>query len=220
MANGTAGRNYYISVAGVMGSGKTTLTNLLAKELGFHFFEEAVNENPYLSSYYQDPKSWAFKSQFFYLQEKISQLKKVQELLKNKSVAQDTPIYQDCFSYAQAQKVLGYMNDKEYRQYLQFFHDHINDLPVADLIIQLDAPLAVLESRIKKRARDFEKVIDRNYLRLLCDLQNQWIEDRESLRIIKVPTDDQKYDILRNVSYRQEIIQKIKSALWRRTSGV
>lgn len=220
MTDGAVGKNYYVSVAGVMGSGKTTLTNLLAKELGFHFFEEAVNKNPYLASYYQNPKSWAFKSQSFYLQEKISQLHKVQELLKDKSVVQDTPIYQDCFSYAQAQKVLGYMSDDEYQKYLQFFHSHINTLPAADLIVQLDAPLEILEARVKKRARDFEKAVDRSYLQLLCNLQNQWIDAQSSLNIIKVPTDDQNYDILRNPSYQQEIIKKIKSALFGRTSEV
>jgi deoxyadenosine/deoxycytidine kinase len=207
-------KNFYISVSGVMGSGKTTFANLLAKELGFPLFEEKVNENPYLADYYQEPHRWAFKSQLFYLEEKISQLREIQELLTRTSVIQDTPVYQDCFSYAHAQKFLGYMTDAEYAQYLSFFASHLPSLPVPHLIIQLDAPVEVLEERIQRRARSFEKTIDRTYLQLLAKLQNDWIAEHSSaLNILKVHTDNDSRDISANPAYQKELIAKIRTSL-------
>ena len=206
-------KNFYVSVAGVMGSGKTTMCNFLAKELGFNLFEEKVNENPYLASYYEEPKKWAFKSQLFYLQEKTSQLEEVKKLLAAKSVIQDTPIYQDGFSYAQAQKILGYMNDDEYQTYLKHLHAALPTLPAPDMIVQLDAPAEVLEARIRERARPYEKAVDKTYLELLSKLQNEWIGKHPHLKIIRVRTDDKENDLLLNEKYRQEFIRKIKTAL-------
>lgn len=197
-----------------MGSGKTTFCNLLSKELGFPLFEEKVSENPYLANYYKEPHKWAFKSQLFYLKEKISQLTEIQDLLREKSVIQDTPIYQDCFSYAFAQKSLGYMTDAEYEEYLSFFNSQLGALPAPHLIVQLDAPVDVLEARIKKRARSFEKAVDRTYLQLLAQLQNEWIERHSgTLNILKVHTDNEAHDLVGNADYCESVLRKIKKSL-------
>lgn len=203
----------YISVSGVMGSGKTTFTRLISRALTIPLFEEKVNENPYLAKYYAEPHKWAFKSQLFYLEEKIGQLLEVKRLLAESSVVQDTPIYQDSFSYARAQKLLGYMSDKEYDTYLDFLHSRMPALPTPHLIVQLDAPVAVLEERIKARARSFEQSIDRTYLELLVKLQNEWIENHPRLNVVRISTDQETHDLLVNDAYRGEVIEKIKSAL-------
>lgn len=205
--------NFYLSVSGVMGSGKTTFSRLLAKELGVHLFEEKVNENPYLANYYAEPHKWAFKSQLFYLKEKIGQLLKVKELLSVGSIVQDTPIYQDSLSYARAQKLLGYMNDEEYAEYLDVLHSHLPSLPMPHLIVQLDAPLHILEERIQKRARSFERSIDPSYLELLLKLQNEWLTERPELKVMRIATDNSAHDIAQNAAYQKEILENIKSAL-------
>src|SRR3990172_2702213 len=164
-------KNFYISISGVMGSGKTTVSRLIAKEFGFNLLEENFQENIYLPRYYEDPKSWAFHSQLFYLREKTAQLLKLKELLGYQNVVQDTPIYQDVFTYAKAQTVLGYMNESEHALYHKFFDLIREELPHPDLIIQLDASIPTIVERIKRRGRDFEKKIDMDYLELLSRLQ-------------------------------------------------
>jgi len=196
-----------------MGSGKTTMCTLLAKEFGFSLFEEKVNENPYLTNYYEEPHKWAYKSQLFYLQEKIAQLMEVKELLLTKHVVQDTPIYQDCFSYAYAQKLLGYMNEEEYANYLQFFSFNLPSLPAPHVIVQLDAPVSVLVERIKKRARTYEQAIDKSYLEMLSKLQQDWVTQHAQLNVVRIPVDNDQCDILGNETYRKECIQKIKQSL-------
>ena len=206
-------KHFYVSVAGLMGSGKTTLTKFLAKTLEFHFFEERVSDNKFLPLYYQDPKQWALHSQLFYLQEKISQLTKIKDLIKTSSVLQDTPIYQDCFTYARAQKELGYLSDEEYKLYMDFFNLLEAQLPKPDLIIQLDAPIALVEERIRLRGRDYEKNITRKYLELLNDLQNDWLSKNSNLNIVKVKTDNRDFDIANNLNYQSEMLKNIKSAI-------
>jgi deoxyadenosine/deoxycytidine kinase len=206
-------RHFYISVAGVMGSGKTSISHLLAEKLGFHFFEENVKENIFLPRYYQNPGEWALHSQLFYLREKAAQLLKLKELLGATNIIQDTPIYQDCFGYAKAQHRLSYMSDEDYRLYLSFFELLQPQLPVPDLIIQLDAAAPILEERIRRRGRDYEKFIDRNYLELLSELQDEWIAKNSHLRVIRLRTDNAELDVLKNLNYQQELFQDIKTAI-------
>lgn len=196
-----------------MGSGKTTMSKLLADHLGLHLFEEKVAENIFLPNYYQDPKKWAFYSQIFYLREKASQISKVKNLLSSNSVIQDTPIYQDAFAYAKAQKLLGYMTDEEHDLYLKFFEALHKDLPIPDLIVQLDASVPTLESRIRQRGREYEKSITAEYLKLLSDLQEEWIANNSHLRVVRISTDNPAKNILTNESYKQEFLNNIKTAV-------
>src|SRR3989344_2668829 len=110
-------RKLYLSIMGTIGSGKTTVAGLLAKELKFHLIEENFGENAFLSRFYTDMKRWAFHSQTFFLMEKISQMLETPKLFEKHSIIQDTPIQQDAFSYAKAQHVLGNMDDAEWRLY-------------------------------------------------------------------------------------------------------
>ncbi|HEY4519909.1 MAG TPA: deoxynucleoside kinase [Candidatus Paceibacterota bacterium] len=204
--------NVYISVSGVMGSGKTTFCRILAKKFGFHLMQEKVDQNPYLAKYYQEPHRWAFKSQVFYLIEKVAQLQETERLLQHTSVVQDTPIYQDSFSYARAQKFLGYMTNAEYDEYLSLLQAYLPKLLKPDLIIHLDAPLDTLEKRIRQRARNFEKTIDRTYLQLLQKLQSDWIQQHSStIHIITIPTDNVTHDITLDPKYQTEVLSVIEN---------
>src|SRR5689334_14128909 len=114
-------KHLYIALMGSLGSGKTTASRLLAKELGFHLLEENFGENAFLPRFYADMKRWAFHSQTFYLMEKITQMRQTAEFLKTKAVIQDTAIYQDAFSYAKAQHVLEHMDDEEWKLYRRIY---------------------------------------------------------------------------------------------------
>ncbi len=201
----------YVSIAGLLGSGKTTAANLLADKLGFYPFEEKVNENKFLPLFYQDPQRWAFHSQLFYVREKASQLVKIKKIINETHVVQDSPVYQDYLTYAKAQQILGNMNEDEFALYEKFFHVLNRDLPVPDLIIQLNASVPSIMERIKLRARDYEKKIDSKYVELLMRLQNEWIAKNPKLNIVSIDTN--AVDIAHNPKHQAEFIKVVKAHL-------
>ncbi len=183
-------KNLYITVAGVMGSGKTTASKLLAKEFNFLHFEENPSENFFLKSFYDEPERWAFHVQSFYLHERSLQLTRIKDLLAENGVVQDSPIFQDYLTYARAQKILGYMTENEFSLYERFFHTFSQNLPVPDVIVQLDASLPKVKERIHRRARSYEKKIDDSYLELLIQLQKEWLKNHTQSKILVVDTDN------------------------------
>lgn len=190
MSSELTSKPLYISIAGVMGSGKTTASNLLAQKLGFDLFEEKVNENKFLPLYYRDPKRWSLHSQLFYLHEKAEQLSKINLLLTKNSIIQDSPIYQDYLTYAKAQYILGHMNHDEFNLYEKYFNSLKQNILTPHLIVQLDTSIDTLINRIKKRNRDYEKTIDKPYLELLSNLQKEWVNTHPHLNILKINTDN------------------------------
>jgi len=204
-------KNHYISVAGIMGSGKTTAANLLARELNFHLLEENVKENVFLPLFYKDAKRWALPAQLFYLREKTHQLEKIKNLLTKASVIQDSPIYQDHFTYAKAQLLLGNMSNDEYALYQNFFDVFHQNLPIPDLIIQLEASLPVIHSRIQNRARDYEKEVDPAYIKLLHGLQKDWLSQSPHLKIATVNTDN--LNLAASPAHQKEFVEMVKKKL-------
>lgn len=190
MSSELTSKPLYISIAGVMGSGKTTASNLLAQKLGFDLFEEKVNENKFLPLYYLDPKRWSLHSQLFYLHEKAEQLSKINLLLTKNSIIQDSPIYQDYLTYAKAQYILGHMNHDEFNLYEKYFNSLKQNILTPHLIVQLDTSIDTLINRIKKRNRDYEKTIDKPYLELLSNLQKEWVNTHPHLNILRINTDN------------------------------
>lgn len=201
----------YISIAGVMGSGKTTASNLLSKNLGFKLFEETVVENKILPLYYQNPKRWSFHLQLFYLHQRIEQLSKIRLLLAKSNIVQDSPIYQDYLTYTKAQHILGHMNQDEFDLYEKYFHFLSKHFLTPNLIIQLNASVDTLMGRINKRSRDYEQSIDKAYLGLLFRLQNEWIAANQHLNILAINTDTM--DLADNAADQLEFINLVKKKL-------
>ncbi len=200
--------NLYISVTGVMGSGKTTLCKLLAKKLGVPIIEENFKENIFLPLYYEEPKAWALHSQLFCLREKTAQLNELKEMLASSSVIQDTPVYQDVFTYAEAQRTLGYMTKSEHEVYHQFFESFNKGLPKPHLIVQLKADPATLLARIKARGREFEKSISADYLKTLSDLQDKWVKKYPG-KVMVVEVNNADKDIMKDKKYQKEVLEKV-----------
>ncbi len=201
-------KNFYIAVAGIMGSGKTTAARLLAKKFGSCLLEEKADENIFLPLFYKDPKRWALSTQLFFLAEKAKQLRAVKNLLTHTGVVHDSPIHQDRFTYAKAQHLLGNMSQNEYAVYQRKFNELNDGLLLPDLIINLEAPLSIICARIKKRERGYEKRVDASYLRLLSDLQNDWISKNSHLPILTVQTG--AVDLVKNRRDQNEFIKRIK----------
>lgn len=201
----------YIVVMGTLGSGKTTASRLLARELQFKLLEENVEENAFLPRFYKDMRRWALHSQVFFLMEKISQMIKAKSSLEKGSVIQDTPIIQDVYSYAKAQHELGHMDDAEWALYLKIYNEFTPHFPTPDLIVFLDTSIPEIEKRIEERGRGFEQSIPTDYITLLDKLNRQWLEGNKSIPVIMVNTDT--LDIARNRDAQTQFVSLVRKAL-------
>lgn len=179
----------FLAVAGVLGSGKTTACKLLSRRLDLFPFEENVAGNAFIPLFYKDSKRWAFPVQLHYLHEKGVQLEKIKQKLMETGVVQDSPVYQDYYTYARAQAVLGNMNEEEFKLYEKYANKLLKSYPTPDLIIHLDVSLPVLKARIAKRGREYEKNIDVSYFKLLSKLQRSWMKKIAHVPIININAD-------------------------------
>ena len=196
---------------GTIGSGKTTVARLLAREFRFQLLEEQFGENAFLPRFYQEMKRWAFHSQTFYLMEKITQMLETPTLLEKHSVVQDVPIQQDVFSYAKAQHVLGNMDDAEWRLYQKIYRSFEPQLLTPDLIIYLETTVAELIRRIESRGRGYEQKIPQAYLELLDMLNHKWLGENKTIPVLTIETDG--LNIVRSKTAQEELLQKVKTKL-------
>ncbi len=203
--------HHYISVMGTMGSGKTTVARLLAKEFKFQLLEENFGENAFLPRFYQDMKRWAFHSQTFFLMEKINQMLETPKLLEKHSVVQDTPIEQDAFSYAKAQHVLGNIDDAEWKLYLKIYQSFEPYFPKPNLIVFLETGVSVLSQRIETRGRGYEQKISGSYLELLDMLNHKWLSENKSIPVLTIATDG--LNIVRSKVAQLQLLDQVKKKL-------
>lgn len=196
---------------GVIGSGKTTASKLIASAFSYKLLEENFGENAFLPRFYGDMKRWAFHSQSFYLMEKITQMLETNKLLKTNSVVQDTPVQQDAFSYAKAQHVLGNIDDAEWRLYQKIYKSFEPLFPKPDLIVYLETSLPAVIERIEKRGRGYEQQIPSSYLELLDMLNHKWLSENHTIPILTVATDG--LNIVRSRVAQKQLIDAVKKRL-------
>ncbi|MGC8966782.1 MAG: deoxynucleoside kinase [Thermus sp.] len=152
----------YVAIAGNIGSGKSTLTALLAEAFGFRPVYEAVSENPYLEDFYRDMRAYAFPSQVFFLARRVRQ--HLLEVNGQDRVVQDRTLYEDAFVFARHLHREGYLSERDWRTYLDLFQSLAPALRKPDLLLYLRASLPTLKRRIAKRGRPFEREIPDRYL--------------------------------------------------------
>src|SRR5512135_3278116 len=165
---------HFILVAGNIGSGKTSLTELIGARLGWCTAFESVVDNPYLSEFYGDMRTWSFHLQVFFLGHRARQHLALAQ--RAESAIADRSIYEDAYIFARALHHLGNLNERDYRSYRNVFDLVVNGLPRPDLLLYLRAPVPVLMDRIKRRARDIETGIKQDYLELLETFYQEWLQ--------------------------------------------
>jgi deoxyadenosine/deoxycytidine kinase len=163
----------YIAIAGNIGSGKSTLTTLLAETFGLKPVYEAVSENPYLEDFYRDMGAYAFHSQVFFLARRVRQ--HLLEVNGKEGVVQDRTVYEDAFVFAQNLYQQGHLSQRDWRTYMDLFHSVSPALRKPDLLIYLRASLPTLRARIQKRGRPFERDLPDRYLLSLNALYEELI---------------------------------------------
>ncbi|MBL7891166.1 MAG: deoxynucleoside kinase [Bacteroidia bacterium] len=167
----------HIAIAGNIGSGKTTLTTLLAKHYSWLPHYEDADDNPYLNDFYDDMQRWSFNLQVFFLQNRFS---KVLELRKNKkTIIQDRTIYEDAYIFAPNLHSMGLMTTRDFESYLQLFKLMESLISPPDVLVYLRASVPTLVNNIQKRGRDYESAIRIDYLKRLNERYEAWVSEYE-----------------------------------------
>jgi len=172
----------HIAIAGNIGSGKTTLTKMLAAHYGWTPKFESVDYNPYLSDFYDDMERWSFNLQVYFLNKRF---KDVVDISKSDEVViQDRTIYEDACIFAPNLHGMGLMSTRDYDNYKDLFDLMMSLVNPPDLLIYLRSSIPNIVSQIQKRGREYEKSIRIDYLTGLNERYENWIKDYKSNLLI------------------------------------
>jgi len=163
----------HIAVAGNIGSGKTTLTGMLAKHFGWEPMYESVENKPYLSSFYEDMQRWSFNLQVYFLNNRFRQVIEIRK--KKKDIIQDRTIYEDAYIFAPNLHSMGLMPTRDFENYSSLFELMSQFIQFPDLLIYLRADTSTLVEQIQKRGREYENSIRIDYLQHLNERYEEWI---------------------------------------------
>lgn len=200
----------HVAVAGNIGSGKTTLTEKLAKHYGWRAEFESVDDNPYLSDFYDDMHKWSFHLQIHFLNSRFRQIQEVRQ--GNDNIIQDRTIYEDAYIFAKNLADSGYLTGRDYENYLKIFHSMMDFVQAPDLLIYLKADIPKLVGQINKRGRDYEEKIKIEYLKNLNENYNQWISHYDQGKLLVI--DVNEMDFVTNRDDLGFIINKVEENLF------
>ncbi len=198
----------YIAIAGNIGSGKTSLTEILAERFGATAHYESV-DNPYIADFYEDMNRWSFHLQISFLGSRIEQA--IKALGAGGSVIQDRTIYEDAYIFAQNLYEMGLMNTRDFETYMNIFKLSTGLIQRPDLLIYLKASEDTLIEQIHRRGRSYEMSIDRNYLERLNKKYEHWVSEIYEGEVLVVDIDN--CDFVNNPADADRIIEQINNRL-------
>lgn len=178
----------HIAVAGNIGSGKTTLTRLLAKHYNWIPHFEDVDNNPYLNNFYKNMQRWSFNLQIYFLNSRFSQIVEIRRT--GQKVIQDRTIYEDANIFAPNLHSMGLMATRDFNNYSNLFNLMSSLIQPPDLLIYLRANVPTLVNQIQKRGREYEKSIRIDYLQRLNERYEAWIESYKLGKLLIVEVDN------------------------------
>jgi len=200
----------HVAVAGNIGAGKTTLTEMLSKHYKWIPQFEDVDQNPYLFDFYDDMPRWSFNLQIYFLNSRLNQLIEISK--GTETVIQDRTIYEDAYIFAPNLHEMGLMSKRDFENYFDFFQNLEQMVKPPDLLIYLQASVPTLVGQIQKRGREYEENIRLDYLKKLNEFYNKWIEGYKEGPLLIINVDQNKF--AENSEYFGEIISKIDAELY------
>ncbi|KGO94162.1 deoxynucleoside kinase [Flavobacterium subsaxonicum] len=199
----------HIAVAGNIGAGKTTLTELLAKQFKWEAHYEDVVDNPYLDDFYHQMERWSFNLQIYFLNTRFSQILQFRE--SGKKIIQDRTIYEDSHIFAPNLHSMGLMSNRDFNNYKSLFELMEGFVGAPDLLIYLRSSIPNLVKHIHKRGRDYENSISIEYLSRLNERYEGWIQNYDKGKLLIVDVD--KNNFVDNPEDLGEIINRINAEL-------
>lgn len=172
----------HIAIAGNIGSGKTTLTKLLAKRYGWTPRFEPVDNNPYLDDFYHDMNRWSFNLQVYFLNKRFKEVVEISQ--SDENIIQDRTIFEDAKIFAPNLHDQGYMSDRDFENYSDLFDLMMSLVKLPQLMIYIRSSIPTLVKHIEKRGRSFEKSIRIDYLTGLQQRYEDWIKNYKGELII------------------------------------
>ena len=200
----------YIAVAGNIGSGKSTLTQLLAKHFGWEARYEAVEHNPYLEDYYRDIHRWSFNLEVYVLKERFRDLIDISK--SEKTIIQDRTIYEGVYVFMQINRAMGHLTERDFETYMELFEQMMTVVRQPDLMIYLKASVPHLVGNIQKRGREYEQSIKLEYLENLNQRYDDFIYNKYKGRVMTIQKDG--LDFLHEPKDLAKIIDRIDNNLF------
>jgi deoxyadenosine/deoxycytidine kinase len=200
----------HIAVAGNIGSGKTTLTRMLARHYGWQPRFEAVDYNPYLEDYYKDIPRWSFALEVYFLKQRFRDLLEIAR--STDTIIQDRSIYEGVYVFTANNKEQGNLSDRDFETYMELFEQMTEAVRYPQLMIYLKASLPHLVANIQKRGRDYEQTIPLEYLSGLNERYDDFIFHKYKGSVLVVDVDD--IDFEHNPKDFASIIDKIDARLF------
>ena len=199
----------HIAIAGNIGAGKTTLTQLLAKHYKIEAQLEDVVDNPYLDDFYNEMERWSFNLQVYFLNSRFRQVVQIRKSGKN--IIQDRTIYEDANIFAPNLHAMGLMTNRDYDNYSALFKLMESTVQAPDLLIYLRSSIPYHVNQIHKRGRDYENSISIDYLSRLNERYEAWIHGYDKGRLLIIDVDP--LDFVENAEDLGQIIEKIDSEI-------
>ena len=203
----------HIVIAGNIGSGKTTLTRMLAHHYGWEPRMESVVNNPYLSDYYQDMKRWALNLEVFFLKERFRDILAIEQC--KKTIIQDRSIFEGVYIFAANNHDMGNMSDRDFDTYMGLFKSMMMVINQPDLLIYLRATVDHLVDNVHKRGRGYEQNMRLDYLSNLNERYDRFVNSYKGTKLV---IDVNNIDFVRSRQDFADIVDKINDKLGIRPS--
>ncbi len=196
----------HVAIAGNIGSGKTTLTRLMAKHLGWKPHFEDVDNNPYLHSFYEDMQRWSFNLQVYFLNSRFRQVVEIRKSGQN--IIQDRTIYEDAHIFAPNLHSMNLMSTRDFDNYSALFELMSSFIDPPDLLIYLRASVSTLVEQIQSRGREYEESIRLDYLKLLNERYENWISGYKLGKLLIIDVDNLNFNKPEDLSI---VIEKVNA---------
>lgn len=199
----------HIAIAGNIGSGKTTLTDLLSKHYDWDASYETMDDNPYITDFYEDMQRWSFNLQIYFLHSRFSSI--IRTKSNPRTTIMDRTIYEDAYIFAPNLHAMGLMSTRDFDTYQALFSNIKSLIDAPDLLIYLRSSIGNIVSQIQKRGREYEDSIRLDYLKRLNERYEAWISTYKDGKLLIIDVDD--IDFENDPEHLGSIINKIDAEL-------